>query len=236
MANSGKKSEKDRIFVVIPAYNEEKSIGKVIDGLKKEGYKNIVVVDDGSKDRTYDIACSKDAYVYKHVLNRGLGGALGTGIAAALQLNADVIVTFDADGQHLPQDVIRIARPILSGEAEAVVGSRLLDPKLVKEMPLVRRVGNKGFNFITFLLFGVKTTDSQSGLRGFSKRAAHCIKIRTNRMEVSSELIKEIGMHRLKYMEVPIKPVYTDYSMKKGQTNLNAINIIIKLFFRKLMK
>src|SRR3989344_7649026 len=95
---------KDKIFVVIPAYNEEDSIGRVIDGLKKEGYKNIIVVDDGSKDSTYGIANSKNIHVYRHNINRGLGGALGTGIEAANRMNAEVVVTFDADGQHLPED------------------------------------------------------------------------------------------------------------------------------------
>ncbi|MDP2750654.1 MAG: glycosyltransferase family 2 protein [Nanoarchaeota archaeon] len=230
------KNIKDKIIVVIPAYNEEKSIGIVIDGLKKEGYKNIIVIDDGSKDKTFEIARSKDVYVFRHKLNRGLGGALGTAIEAANKMNAEIVVTFDADGQHIPTDVMRMAAPILKGEADAVIGSRLLDKNLVKGMPLVRRIGNFGFNLITFLLFGVKTTDSQSGLRAFSKKAARLIKIKTNRMEVSSEFIKEIGAHNLKLKEIAIKPVYTSYSLKKGQTNLNALKILAKLILKKLMR
>ncbi len=231
-----KKGVKERICVVVPAYNEERSISKVLDDLKKEGYSNIVVIDDGSKDRTYQIAASKGVYVYHHSVNRGLGGALGTGIEAGLLLSPDVIVTFDADGQHLAKDVIRVAAPILNGQADAVIGSRMLDKKLMKEMPFIRRVGNKGFNVITKILFGVRTTDSQSGLRAFSRKAASRIHIMTNRMEVSSEFIKEIGAHHLRFREVAIRPVYTTYSMEKGQSNLNAFKILVKLILKKIMQ
>jgi len=102
-------------------------------------------------------------------------------------------------------------------------------------MPPIRVFGNWLFNCITYVLFGTWTTDSQSGLRAFSKNAAKKINIKTNRMEVSSEIIKEIGRNKLKFKEVPIKAIYTDYSMMKGQSNLNAFNITFKLFFKRLL-
>ena len=216
----------------MPAYNEEKVIGKVIDGLKKEGYSEIIVVDDGSADSTSAVARKRGAKVYRHPLNRGLGGALGTGIAAAREY-ADVIVTFDSDGQHDPKEIAKLIRPIEKGRADVVIGSRMKNPK---GMPFIRRVGNTGFNIITYILFGVWTTDSQSGFRAFSKKAANTIEIHTNRMEVSSEIIREIGRKSLKFVEVPITPIYTEYSIRHGQSHLNGFRILAKLILKKLMR
>ena len=219
--------------MVIPAFNEEKSVGKVIASLRKANYKNILVVDDGSGDKTFEVAQKAGAHVAQHVINRGLGGALGTGIQAAIQLGADYIITFDADGQHAVQDIEKIMKPLRAKKADVVVGSRLINPK---GMPVHRRVGNWGLNVITYSLFGVWTTDSQSGLRGFSRKAAQKINISTNRMEVSSEIIKEIGRNKLRFKEVPIKAIYTDYSMERGQSSMNAFRILFKLLLKKVMK
>jgi glycosyltransferase involved in cell wall biosynthesis len=222
-----------KTVIVMPAYNEAKVIGRVIKGLYREGYKDIVVVDDGSSDKTGDIARQHGADVYRHAINRGLGGALGTGIEAAKQKSADIIVTFDSDGQHNPKDIKKVIQPIIQGRADAVIGSRLLRPK---GMPWIRRIGNMGLNVITWMLFGVWTTDSQSGLRAFSRKAASRIEILTNRMEVSSEIIREIGTKRVRFREVPIRAIYTDYSLEHGQSNMNAFRIVAKLVLKKLMR
>lgn len=222
-----------KITIVMPAYNEQRVIAKVINGLKREGYNDIIVIDDGSKDDTAKIAKYAGAKVFSHPINRGLGGSLGTGIAAALKNHADIIVTFDSDGQHNPKDIKRIIAPIIHKKADAVIGSRMLYPK---GMPLIRRIGNFGLNIITFVLFGIWTTDSQSGLRAFSYYGARKIHIKTNRMEVSSEIIKEIGTTKLRFKEVPIKPIYTKYSMAHGQTNLNGFKIVAKLLLKKMMR
>jgi len=219
--------------IIMPAYNEEKMIGRVLDSLCNEGYDDIIVVNDGSKDRTAKIAKSKGADVYSHAVNRGLGGALGTGFHIAIQRDSDIIVTFDSDGQHDPQDVKKIITPIAQNRADVVIGSRLIRPR---GMPVLRRVGNLGLNVITYALFGVWTTDSQSGLRAFSKHAAKRIDIKSNKMEVSSEIIKEIGAKRLRFAEVPIKPIYTNYSMEHGQSNMNGFRIVAKLVLKRLMK
>ncbi len=226
------KNWKDSVCIVMPCYNESKVIRKTIRTLKRTGFRNIIVVDDGSKDNSGAIAISEGAKVYRHIINRGLGAALGTGIHAAIETECKVIVTYDSDGQHIPSYVEKAAIPIIQGKADAVIGSRLINPK---GMPPIRVFGNWLFNCITYVLFGTWTTDSQSGLRAFSKNAAKKINIRTNRMEVSSEIIKEIGRNNLKFKEVPIKAIYTDYSMMKGQSNLNAFNITFKLFFKRLL-
>lgn len=224
---------KMKIYIVMPAFNEEKIIGKVITSLRKEGYENIIVIDDGSSDNTGAIAQRNGAMVCRHPINRGLGGALGTGIEAALQENADIIVTFDSDGQHSPKDIKKLTAVIEKKKADVVIGSRLLKPK---GMPFIRRIGNLGLNIITYMLFGVWTTDSQSGLRAFSRDAAQKIQIRTNRMEVSSEIIKEIGRLRLRFKEVPIRAIYTDYSKHHGQSHMNGFKIVGKLVLKKLMR
>lgn len=223
----------EKIFIVMPAYNEESMVAKTIQNVKKRDYKNIIVVDDGSIDKTSETAKREGAIVIRHEINRGLGAALGTGIFAALQENADIIVTFDSDGQHHPDDISRVIRPIVKRKADAVIGTRLKNPK---GMPIIRRVGNWGFNLITFILFGVWTSDSQSGFRAFSRKAAKKIDIRSNRMEVSSEIIKEIGKNRLRFKEVPIKAIYTDYSRAHGQSSMNAFRILGKLIMKRMMR
>jgi UDP-N-acetylglucosamine---dolichyl-phosphate N-acetylglucosaminyltransferase len=235
LRNQDKSVEKIRksVFIVMPAFNEEKVIAKTIRGLQLNGYCNIIVVDDGSSDSTSELAKKQGATVLRHAINRGLGGALGTGIHAAIKEGAEIIVTFDADGQHDSLDIEKLIRPIIDNRADVVIGSRLLNPK---GMPFSRRIGNWGFNFITYLLFSVWTTDSQSGLRAFTRRAAQKIHIRANRMEVSSEIIKEIGRNRLRFTEVLVRAIYTDYSIAHGQSSWNAFRILAKLILRRLMR
>lgn len=226
-------SWKNDVVIVMPAYNEGKQIDKTIKTLHDQGYSRILVINDGSKDKTEEAAKKAGAKVYTHIINRGLGGALATGISAALNEDCKAIVTFDSDGQHDAKDMEKVVKPILKGECDAVIGSRLINPK---GMPWYRRLGNKILNLVTYVLFGIYTTDSQSGFRAFSKEAAAKIKIRTDRMEVSSEIIKEIGRNKLRFKEVPIKAIYTEYSLARGQSNINGFNILLKLFWKRFFK
>jgi glycosyltransferase involved in cell wall biosynthesis len=220
----------DQVMFVIPAYNEEQTIVGVIRGLRQRGFNGIIVVDDGSSDRTSELASREGIVVLRHVLNRGLGGALGTGIKAALRFRPKIIVTLDADGQHNPDDIPRLLEPIEKGEADIVIGSRMLDSA---GMPWHRQLANRIANFVTFLLFGARTTDSQSGLRALSQEAAARIRIMTNRMEVSSEIIAEIVRNHLRYKEVPVKAIYTDYSLSKGQSFEVGLYTMMKLILAK---
>jgi glycosyltransferase involved in cell wall biosynthesis len=221
------------VIVVIPAYNEERTIVEVIRGLKQCGFTRLIIVDDGSSDRTGALAVQEGGIRLRHVLNRGLGGALGTGVSAALRLGAEVIVTFDADGQHDPRDIKRLLEPIKRGEAEVVIGSRMLDPR---GMPYQRRLANWIANVVTYVLFGGWTTDSQSGLRAFSNRAAAQMQIITTGMEVSSEIIAEIVRNRLQWTEVPIKAIYTDYSLSKGQSFLVGLRTLMHLLLARVQR
>ncbi|OGL72384.1 hypothetical protein A3F28_01150 [Candidatus Uhrbacteria bacterium RIFCSPHIGHO2_12_FULL_57_11] len=219
-----------KTVTVIPAWNEELVIGEVLDGLRSR-VDEMVIVDDGSDDRTALIARTRGATVVRHAVNRGLGAALGTGIAAALRRNAEIIITFDADGQHLPDDIPAVLAPILSGDADIVIGTRLRDPK---GMPPIRRLANQIGNLVTLVLFGVKVTDSQSGFRALSRYAAERIEIRTDRMEVSSEILAESRRKNLKLVEVPIRSRYTAYSMSKGQSLWMGLRTLGRLIIHRM--
>jgi glycosyltransferase involved in cell wall biosynthesis len=220
------------LVVVIPAYNEEKNISRVIKGAKKYTDR-VIVIDDGSKDKTFQAACQNGAIVYRHLINRGLGGALGTGIKAALLEKADIIATLDADGQHNPAEIPKLLNPIVKGRADVVIGSRFLKKQ---DIPFFRRIGNYFFNLATFFLFGVWTTDSQSGMRALNKKAAEKLDIYTSGMEVSSEIFKEIKFHKLRLKEVPIKAIYTPYSLSKGQGFKVGLRTLRKLITLKFIK
>lgn len=221
-------------LVIIPAFNEGKVIYKTLIDLKKaiksKGKFDILVIDDGSTDNTFSQARKAKVNVLCHRLNRGLGGALGTGFEYAKRFNYDLAVTFDADGQHHPQDLLKLIKPIENRQADIVIGTRTLSKK--GQMPLDRKIINWLSNFVTFIFFAIWTSDSQSGFRAFSKKALRLIQIKTQRMEVSSEIFSEIKRHRLKLKEIPITVIYTDYSRLKGQANLNSFNVLYKLLLR----
>lgn len=220
-----------QILIVVPAFNEGKSIIDVIRDLKKHGYKNILVVDDGSVDRTGELAKKAKAFVVRHVINRGLGAALGTGFEFAKHKSYSTLVTFDSDGQHKAKDIINILKPIKNNQADVVIGSRLLWNK--KNMPLGRLILNHLSNLATFALYGVWATDTLSGLRAFNKKAIRSINIKTQRMEVSNEFFKEIKINNLRFKEIPIRPIYTKYSIKSSsQGQLAPVKLAARMILR----
>ncbi len=224
----------DKRIIVIPAFNEERTIGEVVRAAVPYA-DGVIVVDDGSSDRSGAIADEAGALVVRHAVNRGLGGALGTGIAAAVKIGADFVVTMDADGQHRAEDAQKAFERLAEGETDFVIGSRLLDPATVAGMPLHRRLANRFGNLLTWALFGVMVTDSQSGLRGLTRAAARHLDLKTNGMEVSSEFIKEAKTHGWRVGEIPIPAIYTEYSMSKGQGFLVGVKTALKLIFRKFV-
>ena len=224
-----------KIFIVIAAYNEEKAIAKVIDDLHNHGYQNIIVVDDGSQDKTAPVAELKGATVLKHIINRGQGAALRTGIEYALDQGADIIITFDADGQHQAKDIKNLIQPIINNEADIVLGSRFLGDT-ESNVPFWRKLFLKAGALSFRLMFGVKVTDSHNGFRALSRKAAQAIEITSDRMEHASQIIEEIAKKRLRYKEIPVTIIYTDYSQEKGQSTLNAFKIFTKTILRRLIK
>ena len=156
-------------FVVLPAHNEERVIGDVLEGLSRQDV-NIIVVDDGSDDDTSRIVNDffsthpKTNLLCTHQSNRGLGAALKTGIQTALENGGDIIITFDSDGQHAAGDIRRIIEPIMEGEADVVIGRRDF-----RKMPLKKRFGNAVMNLLTWIFYGIRVPDSQCGLRALSR-------------------------------------------------------------------
>jgi glycosyltransferase involved in cell wall biosynthesis len=218
-----------KLVAVIPAYNESGHIGEVVREVRAL-VGDVVVIDDGSSDGTAAEAKASGAHVYRHLVNRGLGGSIATGTRAALRRGADIIVTLDGDGQHVPAEIDVVAAPVRRGEADFVIGSRMLDPE---GMPIMRRVANRFANLCTWALFGVRVTDSQSGFRAFSRRVAESIDIRTSRMEVSSEIVAEVALRGFRIAEVPITVIYTEYSLSKGQSLKVGLQTLTKLILRR---
>jgi len=219
-----------KIIALIPAYNEATTITEVLE--RTRGFVDeLIVVNDGSKDETETLAKQAGAFVVSHAINRGLGAAIGTGFAMALRRGADVVITLDADGQHDPNEIPAFISAISQG-ADVVIGTRM---KTRIGMPWYRQVAQVIGNITTYVLFGAWVSDSQSGYRAFTKEALSKIQIRTNRMEVSSELIAESKRHALNLVEVPIQAIYTDYSLSKGQSFFVGIKTLIKLVLRRIM-
>ena len=221
-------------IIVIPAYNEERTIADVVREAVKFA-ERVVVVDDGSRDRSGELAREAGALVVRHAVNRGVGAALGTGIEAAVRLGADAVVTMDADGQHRAEDAGKVFDRLAQGDVDFVIGSRMKKSSDSGHMPAHRVLFNTIGNVLTFLLFGVWVTDSQSGLRGLSHKAARTIELRTNGMESLSEFLKEMKDKHWRMAEVPIKAIYTDYSMSKGQNFFVGVKVAIKLIFRRFI-
>jgi glycosyltransferase involved in cell wall biosynthesis len=224
----------EKIFIVIAAYNEGEKIGKVISSIKKEGYTNIVVVDDGSNDNTYDICEKEKIFALKHIMNRGQGAALKTGIDFAMQNGASIIVTFDADGQFLVKEIKDIISPILSKEADITLGSRFLGKAI--NIPLLKKIVLKLGVIVVFFLYGIKVTDSQCGFRGISRNAAEKIELKSDRMEHAAEIFLEIMRNNLKYKEIPITVIYDDYSLKKGQDWSRSLSLGLKMLLQKITR
>lgn len=226
-----------KLAIVIPAYNEEKVLPSVLQSLPKK-FKDVakittIVVDDGSSDKTAEVAKKYATLALCCATNMGVGTATKIGIEAAKKIGADITITMDADGQHSPDDIKHLILPIVEGKADIAIGTRMTNRK---EMPRVKRVGNWFMNLLTFLVFHGWVSDSQSGMKAFSKKAIDIMRIDSIGYEVCSEIIGEARSHKLKLVEIPIQTIYTDYSKSRGQNVFNAINIFTKMISLKAGK
>lgn len=221
------------VFIVMPAYNEGPAIEAVIRTVG-EVYPNVVVIDDGSRDNTFDVARTCARHVLRHPVNRGQGAALQTGIDYALQQGADYIVTFDSDGQHRVEDVENLITPIINGDCDIALGSRFLGQEAVN-MPKSRLVLLKASILFTRVMSRIKLTDTHNGLRAFSRQAAQQIQITLDRMAHASELIDLVGASGLPFLEVPVTIRYTDYSLEKGQSARDALRVLIQYLLGRVM-
>jgi glycosyltransferase involved in cell wall biosynthesis len=214
---------KPKVFFVIPAFNEAAAVGDVVRRVRAR-FPDVIVVDDGSQDDTGAVARAAGALVLRHVLNRGQGAALQTGLECALARGADVIVTFDSDGQHQLEDVDALLAPVLEGRCDVALGSRFLHPD--SRVPLLRKLTLKLGVVFTRLVSKVKVTDTHNGLRALSRRAAERLHLRQDRMAHASEILDELGRLGLRYCEVPVRIVYSDYARAKGQPSSAALRIV----------
>jgi len=223
-------------IIIIPAYNEAEVIEEVYKKIVQESVKlemvhiDVVIVNDGSTDDTETIV-ENISTTLNHYINMGSGAATRTGLTYARRQNYDFAVTIDADGQHSPRDLVNVINKLINDKYDLVIGSRLLN---TEGMPIIRVFGNKILNLATRIILGVSVTDSQSGLKAFSKKAIDTIEIRSNGFEFCSEIVWRAKQQNLRITEIPIQAIYTDYSRAKGQSNINALRIIKNLIKQKL--
>jgi len=220
---------KNKVIVVIPAYNEEKTIVELINKVKPL-VDEIIVVDDGSKDQTAHLAEKQKVIVLRHLINRGQGAALQTGNQYALKRGGEIIVHFDADGQFLAEEIKDIVQPLKKGEADVVFGSRFLEKK--SEIPwLKKQIIIPLAHLVNKLMIGFSLTDPQSGFRALSRKAVEIIQIENDGMAHCSEILYKVFKNNFKIKEVPITVIYHNFGQRFG----GGIKIIKDLFLAKLM-
>lgn len=217
----------------MPAFREEPRIAATLEPFLATPYQ-VVVVDDGSYDRTSDIVREFPVWLIRHAVNCGQGAAIQTGIDFALSKGAEVIVTFDSDGQHAISEIDNLVRPIVAGEADVALGSRFLGETV--GMPLARGLLLRAAVLFTWLVSQIRVTDTHNGFRAFSRLAARKIRIRQNRMAHASEILDEIGRHDLNYIEVPVTISYHEETLAKGQSGWNAFRITTDLLLGRVLK
>ncbi len=196
-----------KVVIGIPAFNEEKNIGAIIAKLTQK-YDTVIVCDDGSSDMTSTIASSLGANVIKHEKNQGYGSAIKTIFNEAGKIGGDVLVTFDADGQHQISDIDSILKPILENKADLVIGSRFLGE--TKDLPKYRKIGIKTITGLTNIMTGSSITDSQSGFRAYSKKMLKEISPTESGMGISTEILIKATKNKMRLAEIPITIRYQD--------------------------
>jgi len=214
----------EKVFILIPTYNEETKIEEVLDSLKLS-FKNIVVVNDGSTDKTQSIIENKDVMVIRHILNLGQGAAVSSGMNYIKNENkAEALITFDADGQHSVDDAVLFAKEIIKCDEEIIFGSRFLKNK--ENIPYLKRASLKAVTFITNFLTNTRLSDTHNGLKAIKISCLEKINISIDGFAFESQIIQQVGKQKIKYKEMPTNTIYTDYSKNKGQKLSNGFLII----------
>lgn len=223
------KEDKENTYVILPAYNEATRIQPVIEAIAEKGY-NMVIVNDGSSDNTLEVIKQSkrkfpnQIHIFSLIINRGVGVATQTGFDAVLRFNPKYIVSMDSDGQHSAEDLDNVIKPLVSGEAQAVIGVRPL-----KDMPFTRNFANSIMNLLTRIFYNVNVSDSQTGFRALTIEALNTIEINARGYLISSEFIREINDNNIPFAEVPIQTIYTPETQAKGTNVKEAFKIFIQM-------
>lgn len=228
-------SQKLKIICVIPAFNEEKTLAKVLESIQGM-FSEVIVVDDGSADRTHEIAKEQNVIALRHPLNRGQGASLETGDELARELKADVVLHFDADGQFLANEIKEMLAPIIKKESDVVFGSRFLGKK--SNMPLFKTVILFPIARLVNLFLGIRTSDPQSGFRALNKKALSLIRIQNDGSAHCSEILYKASHLDLRIKEIPITVVYNEFGQGlfggKG-SGKGGVRIIKDLIIQKII-
>ncbi len=229
------------IAFLIRAYNEAGRIGEVIETITKNWYHKILVVNDGSKDNTTEVLEKyPELIVLRHAFNRGWWAALETGLEYFRRygdsLKVKYVVTFDADGQHDIADLVHFLEAFKNDSSlDIIFGSRFVT-KTRTNVPFIRRLILMGGRLFTVILSKVRLTDAHNGYRMLTLETVKKIRLTMDAFEYASELIEEVHRKQLRYAEVPVNILYDEYSLWKGQKNSNAINIVLRMLWKKFVK
>ncbi len=221
---------KDDVFVVVPAFNEEKNIGSVLKLILDEGFKNVVVVDDGSSDDTSKIAESFNVVLLKHLVNLGKGCSLKTGTLFCLNENAKFIVFIDSDLQHNPKDLVRFLKVFEEKNVDIVFAYRSFD----KNMPFVFRIGNFFIDFIFKIFFGKTIKDTQNGFKMFKSEIFSKIEWNSCNYSVETEIAVNTVKNKLNFFQIKIDTVYID--RYKGTSIFDGFKIVKDIFWFKIRR
>jgi polyprenyl-phospho-N-acetylgalactosaminyl synthase len=222
-------------MVIVPSYNEGKAVRQTVQQLLAARMR-VVVVDDGSRDETPEVLRGLNIDYVRHPVNLGQGAALQTGMTYALRMGADIVVHFDADGQHDCEQISDLIAPIVNGSADVVFGSRFIRKQDAERVPLKKRIVLRGGILVSWVMTGVLLSDTHNGFRALSRKAMERIHLQENGFAHATEILQRVREAGLRYVEAPITITYTEYSQLKGQRITGALSILFDLIMAKLTK
>lgn len=222
------------VYVIIPVYNEEKMVGKVINDVHKH-FPKVICINDGSKDDSGKVIAQAGGVLVEHAINLGAGAAIQTGVDyALLDKRAKYFVTFDADGQHDVKDAVRMLEHLKKNDLDIVFGSRFLG--IVRNISGIKRRFLKLAAIFNGVTSGLNLTDPHIGLRVFNRKFAENLKLTMPDFAHASEIVDRVEQGKYRYAEVPASVTYSDYSKAKGQPMLNAVNIVFDVLIQRFTK
>lgn len=224
----------EEIHVVLPAFNEATALPEVIRDIRFAGFENILIVDDGSKDMTSEVAKSMKVHSLKHPINMGAGAAVQTGLELAKSKNWKYVALMDADGQHQPEDILLLKQKMEETGCDIVVGSRFMAKE--NDMPRIRQFYNFLANRLTNLFAARNYSDSQSGLRLLNRQAIETIELEINGFGFCSEMLIKAERRGLSVEEIPTSVIYTAYSLRKGQDFQVGLSTAFHFLWNTLFK